>query len=77
MRQSCCGCKAVAGRRVMVEQIETGRVTDELETLLHVLTSPAWSMKVLAPLDEVTEDQVRRVMALAAILGGGGVPSVQ
>ena len=39
--------KAVAGERVMVDEIESSHVSDKFETCIHVLASPPWTMKVL------------------------------
>lgn len=70
--------KAVAGQRVMVDEVETEHVheAERLETFIHVLASPAWSMKVRKALCDVTERNVTDVMALAALCGAAGVASV-
>ena len=61
----------------MIEEIESTHVRDKFETCIHVLASPPWAMKVLKPLAEVTQEQVASVMALAALCGSSGVPSIR
>jgi len=65
--------------RVMVEEVETPHVTEEgrLETLIHIQASPPWSMKVMAPLKDITQKQVSSVMALSQLCGPSGIPSVR
>jgi len=72
--------KPVAGSRVLVDEVEGGRdihTSERLETHLHVLATPPWSMKVLRPLDDVTQQNVTELMALAQLCGSTGVPSVR
>jgi len=66
----------VAGKRVLVDEFETSHVHDKLETNIHVLASPPWSMRVLKPLEEVTQENVSSVMALAQLCQAYGIPSV-
>ena len=70
--------QAVRGERVIVDEDEAQHVTgDDFETAIHVLCSPPWSMKVLRRLEEVTQQNVKEVMALASLCGSHGVPSVR
>ena len=71
--------KAVAGQQVMVDEVDTGHMHADqaLQTWIYVFASPKpWSMKVMKPLERVTQKNVTDVMALAALSGGLGMPSV-
>ena len=68
---------ALAGQRVMVDEVETTHVTDRCETWVHVLAAPPWSMKVIRRLEEVTQENITQLLALAALCGSSGVPSVR
>uniref|UniRef100_A0A7S3AMA1 CobW C-terminal domain-containing protein n=1 Tax=Haptolina ericina TaxID=156174 RepID=A0A7S3AMA1_9EUKA len=69
--------KAVAGQRVLVDEIESTHVNDKFDTFIHILATPPWSMKVLKPVKDVTKENVASVMALAALCGASGIPSVR
>jgi len=68
--------KVLAGQRVLVDELETSHRTRPFETCIHVLATPPWSMKVIKPLEEVTNENVTNVMFLATLCGSGGVPTV-
>ena len=68
---------SVKGQRVMVEEVDVGHKTEPLETLIHVLATPPWSMKVLKALANVTPHDVKQVMGLAELCAGHGIPSVR
>ena len=68
---------ALAGQRVMVDEVETTHVTDRFETWVHVMAAPPWSMKVIRRLEEVTQENITQLLALAALCGSSGVPSVR
>ena len=71
--------KPVAGSRVMVDEVEVPHVHNELnyETCIYVLASPPWAMKVLRRLEDVTQKNVEDLMALTALCGSMGVPSIR
>ena len=70
---------AVAGERLLVEEVETTHVDDavKVETHIHILATPPWSMKVLKRLEDVTQKNVADLMQYAALCGAQGVPSVR
>ena len=70
--------KSVAGERVVVDELEVAHVDakQRYETWIHVFASPPWAMKVLRRLEDVTQSKVNDVMALGALCGASGVPSV-
>ena len=70
--------KSVAGERVVVDELEVEHVDakQRYETWIHVFASPPWAMKVLRRLEDVTQSKVNDVMALGALCGASGVPSV-
>jgi len=69
--------KAVAGHRVMVDEVDVAHVADKVEVCIHILASPPWSMKVLKRLEDVTQKDVISVMAYSALSGPGGIASVR
>jgi len=69
---------ALSSHHVMVDEIAVEHVDESrrLETFIHVLATPPWSMKVMKGLDDVTQKNVVDVMAIAALCGSTGVASV-
>ena len=49
----------------------------QVETLIHVLATPPWSMRVLRKLEDVTRKDVSDILALTALCGACGIPTLR